>query len=49
MGETVVFLSRPGRCFNVVDRSTWSAPAGFEADFHELAVLNHHGSHDAQE
>lgn len=47
--EPIVFLSCPGRSFNVIQRPTGLSPCRFAAYFDEFGVLDHHGVDDTKE
>jgi hypothetical protein len=47
--ETVVFLTGPGTCLDVIETSDWTAPTCFLTHFDEFRILHHHGVHDSKE
>lgn len=49
MGESIMFLARPGAGFEVVDRGVGCSEGCFACHFDELAVLDHHSVGDADE
>jgi len=48
MTESVMFLTRPGTCFDIIETSHIFSPRGFMTDFDEFRVLNHHCMYDSQ-
>jgi len=47
--ESVVFLTSPGTCFDVIETTDFLSPFGFPANFDEFGVLDHHCMHNPQE
>lgn len=47
--EAVVFLSRPSRGLDIVERATRLAPGRFSSHLGKLGVLHHHSLNDTEE
>src|SRR5271163_371353 len=49
MTESIVFLTSPSRCFDIVERSNIFAPFTFMCHLDEFRILHHHSMYNSKE